>query len=145
VSTISRVDKYGPKTGGFRAPLNAAMNATSGPSGVTDLDRVICVALNGSGKVVKATTAASVVGVVCLPSAKAAGAVVDVMTSGEIVELGTADIQGATAPTAGTKYFLEATASRLAATAPGAGVNGAYIGTTVEAGRLVVRVGSFQG
>lgn len=143
---VARIDKYGPKTGGFRAPLNAAMNATSGPGGVSDLDRVIVVALNGSGRLIKATTAAAAVGVVCLPRAYNAGDVVDVMTSGEIVELGTADIQGATAPTAGTKYILDTTASRLAAQGtPAAGTNVFYVGTTVEAGRLVVRCGSFQG
>jgi hypothetical protein len=142
---VSRIDKYGPKTGGFRAPLNAAWTATSGPAGVTDLNRVIVVALNGSGRVIKATTAAAAVGVVIVTKAMAAGEIVDVMTAGEVVELDANDIQGATAPTAGTKYFLETTASRLAATAPGAGVNGFYVGTTVEAGRLVVRTGSFQG
>lgn len=142
---VSRYDKVGPKTGGFRAPLNFAMNATSGPSGVTDLFRVIAVALNGSGRLIRATTAAGVVGVVIAHGAKAAGDIVDVMTSGEIVELDAADIQGATTPTAGTKYYFDATAARLAATAPATGVNGAYIGTTVEATRLVVRLGSVQG
>ena len=114
------------------------------PAGVTDLNRVLCVALNGSGRVIKATTAASVVGVICTGSAKAVGDPIDVMTAGEIVELAAADLQTGS-PAAGTKYFFDATASRLSATAPGAGVNGAVIGTTVEAGRLVVRVGSFQG
>jgi hypothetical protein len=138
---VSRVDKYGPKTGGFRAPLNAAWNATSGPSAVTDLNRVIVVALNGSGKIIKAATAVSAVGVVIVTSAKNAGEIVDVMTAGEIVELDASDIQGATTPTAGTKYYFDATASRLAATAPGVGAIGYYVGTTVEAGRLVVRAG----
>jgi hypothetical protein len=143
---VSRIDKYGPITGGFRAPLNAAWNATSGPAGVSDLNRVIVVALNGSGKLIKATTAATAVGVVCLSSAKEAGAMVDVMTNGEIVELDANDIQGATTPTAGTKYILDTTASRLAAQGtPAAGTNVFYVGTTVEATRLVVRCGSFQG
>ena len=141
MSPISRYDKYGPKTGGFRAPLNAAWNATSGPSGVSDLDRVICVALNGSGRLIKATTAVSCVGVVVLSSAKAAGDPVDVMTSGEIVELAAADLQAATAPTAGTKYYMDTTAGRLTTTAPVATAIGYYVGTTVEAGRLVVRAG----
>lgn len=146
MSPIARYDKYNPKSGGFRAPLNAAWNATSGPSGVTDLDRVIVVALNGSGRVIKATTAASAVGVVVLSGAKAAGDIVDVMTDGEIVELAAADLQAATAPVAGTKYMLDTTASRLVAVgAPAAGTNVFYVGTTVEAGRLVVRTGSFQG
>jgi hypothetical protein len=141
---VSRIDKYGPKTGGFRAPLNAAWNATSGPAGVSDLDRVIAVALNGSGRIIKATTAAAAVGVVCINGAKNAGDPVDVMTSGEIVELGVNDIQGATAPTAGTKYYFDATASRLSASAPATGVNGFYVGTTVEASRLVVRTQGMQ-
>lgn len=138
---MSRIDKTQSAIGNFRAPLNAAWNATSGPSGVSDLNRVIGVALNGSGRLIKATTAVSCVGVVCLSSAKAAGDVVDVLTNGEVVELDANDIQGATAPTAGTKYYLDTTASRLAATAPGAGAIGFYVGTTVEAGRLVVRAG----
>lgn len=143
---MSRIDKYGPKTGGFRAPANAAWNATSGPSGVTDLNRVIVVALNGSGKVIKATTAAAAVGVVIVTSPKAANDILDVMTSGEIVELDLNDIQGATTPTAGTKYSLDTTASRLAATGtPAGGTNYFYVGTTVEAGRLVVRCGAAQG
>jgi hypothetical protein len=143
---VSRYDKYGPKTGGFRAPLNAAWNATSGPSGVSDLNRVIVVALNGSGRLIKATTAATAVGVVVVTTPKNAGEIVDVMTQGEIVELDANDIQGATAPTAGTKYVLDTTASRLAAQGtPAAGTNTFYVGTTVEAGRLVVRTGSFQG
>jgi hypothetical protein len=141
---VSRIDKHGPITGGFRAPLNAAWNATSGPSGVSDLNRIIVVALNGSGRLIKATTAAAAVGVVCLSSPKEAGQPVDVMTAGEIVELDANDLQTGS-PAAGTKYYLDTTASRLTATAPAAGTNAAYIGTTIEATRLVVRVGSFQG
>lgn len=142
---VARYDKYDPKDGGFRAPLNAAWNATSGPAGVTDLNRVIVVAVNGSGRIIKAASAGAAVGVVVLGSAKAAGDIVDVMTDGEIVELAAADIQGGTAPTAGTKYYFDATAARLTATAPTpAGTNGFYVGHTVEAGRLVVRAGAVQ-
>lgn len=143
---MSRYDKYGPKTGGFRAPLNAAWNATSGPSGVTDLWRVTGVALNGSGRLIRATTHLACVGIIIAHGPKAVGEVVDVMTAGEVVELGVDDIQGATAPTAGTKYYLDLTAGRLVANAaPTAGTNYFYIGTTVEATRLVVRAGLVQG
>jgi len=138
---MSRIDKYDGRVGGFRAPLNAAWNATSGPSAVTDLNRVIVVALNGSGRVVKATSAVAAVGIICLSSPKNAGDIVDVMTYGEIVELDTADTQGAVAPTAGTKYYLDVTQGRLSTTAPIAAAIGFYVGTTVEAGRLVVRAG----
>lgn len=143
---MSRYDKYDPKAGGFRAKLNAAWNATSGPAGVTDLNRVICVELNASGRVIKATAAANVVGVVVLTGPKAAGDVVDVMTAGEIVEIDGDDIQGGAAPAAGARLFFDATASRLAAVAsPVAGTNYALVGRMVEATRLVVRVGMMQG
>jgi hypothetical protein len=142
---LSRYDKTQSAIGNFRAPLNAAWTATSGPSGVTDLWRVTGVALNGSGRLIRATTALACVGIVIVHGAKGAGDIQDVLTNGEVVELDAADIQGATAPTAGTKYYLDATAGRLTATAPAAGTNAFYIGTTVEASRLVVRCGMFQG
>lgn len=142
---MSRFDKYDPKDGGFRAPLNAAWTATSGPSSVTDLNRILVVALNGSGKIIKATTAAAAVGIVIVTKAMAAGEIVDVMTDGEVVELADVDLQSGS-PAAGTKYILDTTASRLAAQGtPAAGTNVFYVGTTVEAARLVVRCGSFQG
>jgi hypothetical protein len=142
---VSRYDKYGPKTGGFRAPANAAWTATSGPSGVTDLFRVTGVALNGSGRVIRATTAIACVGIVIAHGPKDVGAILDVMTQGEVIELDALDLQANTTPVAGTKYYLDATAGRLTATAPAAGTNAFYIGTTVEANRLVVRCGMFQG
>lgn len=142
---VARIDKYDGKVGGFRAPLNAAWSATSGPAGVSDLNRVTCVALNGSGNIIRATTVAGVVGVIIVDHAMAAGEPIDVMTSGEIVDLAAADLQAATAPVAGTKYYFDATAGRLTATAPTpAGTNGVLIGTTVEATRLVVRLDNVQ-
>lgn len=142
---MSRFEKYGPKTGGFRALANAAWTATSGPAGVTDLWRVTGVMFNGSGRLVRATSALACVGIVIAHGAKDAGSPLDVMTNGEVIELDLNDLQAATAPVAGTKYYLDATAGRLTATAPGAGVNAFYIGTTAEASRLIVRCGMVQG
>lgn len=143
---MSRYDKYDPKAGGFRAPANAAWTATSGPSGVTDLFRVTAVGLNGSGRVIRATTALMCVGIVIAHGVKAAGDILDVMTNGEVIELDALDIQAATAPTAGTKYYADLTAGRLVANAaPTVGTNYYYVGTTVEANRLVVRTGLVQG
>lgn len=143
---MSRYDKYDPVSGGFRAKLNAAWNATSGPSGVTDLNRIICVELNGSGRLVKATSAVTAVGIVIVNRAMVAGDVVDVMTNGEVVELDGADIQGGAAAAAGTRLFLDTTASRLAAVAsPVAATNYFLVGRTIEASRLVVRCGLLQG
>lgn len=142
---MSRYDKYNPMVGGFRAAVNAAWTPTSGPSSATDLFRVTGVMLNANGRLVRATSAIACVGIIIAHGQKAAGEVVDVMTSGEVVELDLNDLQAATAPVAGTKYYLDTTAGRLTATAPAAGTNAFYIGTTVEATRLVVRCGLMQG
>lgn len=143
---MSRYDKYDPKAGGFRAPANAAWTATSGPSGVSDLFRVTGVMLNGSGRALRATSALACVGITIAHGPKDAGSPLDIMTNGEVIELDAADIQGATSPTAGTKYYLDLTAGRLVANgAPTAGTNYFYVGTTVEANRLIVRTGLIQG
>ena len=136
---MSRYDKYNPISGGFRAALNAAWTATSGPSSATDLNRILVVGLNSSGKVIKTTTAATSSGILILTGAKAANDIVDVMTDGEVVEISGTDMESGTAPTAGQKLYLNATASRLTSTAPAAGAAGFYVGQIVEVGRLVVR------
>lgn len=107
-------------TGGFRAKLNANWL-------LADLNKVVAVSLNASGKVVKGTAGQSgFVGVVCLTKVLNADDVVDVMQDGEIVEL--------TGLAAGTSYY---------AVASGEGVNTTNtlpkVGWTVEATRLVVR------
>jgi len=136
---MSRYDKYNPVSGGFRVPLNAAWTATSGPTSATDLNRILVVGVNGSGRAVKATTVALASGILILTGAKAAGDVVDVMTHGEVVEISGTDMESGTAPTAGQKLWFNATASRLTSTAPAAGVAGFYVGQIIEVGRLVVR------
>jgi hypothetical protein len=105
----------------------------------------MCVALNASGQVIKATTVAAASGILIVHAvAAAAGDVIDVMTHGEVVEISGADMQGGVAPTAGQKLYMDTTASRLTSTAPGAGVNGFYVGQVVEVGRLVVRCQAVQ-
>ena len=136
---MSRYDKYNPVSGGFRAALNAAWTATSGPTSATDLNRILVVGVNGSGRVVKATTVALASGILILTGPKAAADVVDVMTDCEVVEISGTDMESGTAPTAGQKLWFNATASRLTSTAPTAGVAGSYVGQIIEVGRLVVR------
>lgn len=143
---MSRYDKYNPISGGFRAALNAAWTATSGPAGVSDLNRILCVGINGSGRIVKATTALTAAGIMIVHvTPRGIADVMDVMTHGEVVEISGTDMQSGVAPVAGDRLYLDATASRLATTAPGAGVNGFYVGQVIEAGRLVVRCGVIQG
>lgn len=131
---MSRIDKYEPYGGGFRAPLNAAITTT-------DVGKVQAVALNASGRVVIGTAALGIVGVICPVKPMAAGDQIDVMTNGEIVEF---TLTGGGAAAAGTVYYADG-AGATTATVPGAGINGARLGQTVEATRLVVRVQHVQG
>lgn len=120
MASTARYDKYDPVSGGFRAKLAAAW-------GSADVGEIIGVGLNTSGQVVKGIGNTGVRGVVVVNRPMAAGDVVDVMTSGEIADV--AD------KTAGTNYFADPTTGVLEASATG----DYYVGTTVEATRLVVR------
>lgn len=119
---MARYDKYEPKVGGFRAPLAADFS--------TPLSTMRSVGLNASGQVVVGAGNTGLLGILILTKAMKAGDIVDVMTSGEIVEAGLA---------AGTVYYLQGDGT-VATTAPAAGAAGVRAGHTVEATRLVVRV-----
>lgn len=134
---MARFDKYEPLTGGFRAPLNIDF-----PS--ADLNKLIPVSLNTSGKIVKGTAGQSgLIGVICLngfqPNASTwtglryANDIVDVMQDGEVVEM--------TGLIAGQKYFGAADGNSLIPNST-AHVGLGLIGWTVEATRLIVRVQS---
>lgn len=148
---MARYDKVDPISGSFRAPLAADLTFNAdGEFGPT------VVSLDANGRAVVGTAGQSgAVGVVvknvpkypslgnipgqvnqAVPIGGLAGDIVDVMTSGEIV-----DVDGLAA---GTTYYAAADGS-LTATAPVAGTNAFRVGHTVEANRLVVRAGYFQG
>lgn len=119
---MARYDKYEPLTGGFRAPLNANWL-------LADLNKVVAVSLNASGKIIKGTAGQSgFVGVVCLTKVLNANDIVDVMQDGEIVEL--------TGLAAGTSYWAVASGEGVTAT-QATGLR--KVGWTVEATRLIVR------
>lgn len=112
---MARFDKYDPVSGGFRGPLAADIISAQ-------VGTVIGVSVNGSGQI--AVGGASQRGVICPTRAMAAGEPIDVMTEGEIV-----DMAGLTA---GTAYGAQADGDLAA---------GNGVGFTVEAWRLIVRVG----
>lgn len=127
---MARFDKYDPVSGGFRAPLAADWL-------LADYGVPLAVGLDANGRVVKGNGNTGVVGVVCVDGQirngvlvsqpKIAGEIVDVMTSGEIVDcagLVAGDAYGSVAATG----VLASTAGLL------------QVGNTVEATRLVVRV-----
>lgn len=132
---MARFDKYDPKDGGFRAVLGWAPVAA-------EVGDVIAVAIDGSGRAVKAA-AATTVGVVCMSSLLAIGDPVDVMTDGEIVDVAADGSDNIAGPAAGA--FLYAGAAGAFGAAPAVAANGTRIGHFVEAWRLVVRVSPVQG
>lgn len=124
---MARIDKYDPKSGGFRAALAADQAST--PGAIGDADGPLAVGLDVNGRVVPGAGNSGIVGVLVLTQNKVAGDIVDVMTDGDLVEVG---------GTAGTVYTGADATGVISNTAPGAGQ--IRLGHTVEAGRLVVRV-----
>ncbi|NPC97889.1 hypothetical protein [Nocardioides sp. zg-DK7169] len=115
----ARYDKYDPKSGGFRAKLDAALTGEN--VGVP-----LGVGLNANGRVVVGAGNSGVRGVLVVDHPMDAGDPVDVMTSGEVVDV--EDL------TAGTAYSAAADGSL------GTEETDTPVGFTAEATRLVVRV-----
>lgn len=138
---MSRYDKYGPMTGGFRAPLLANFGYTASLPDKThaDLNKMFAVGIDTAGKVLKLAAGATApfAGILVLTRPMGAGEQVDIMTAGELVEVADAEIAGvATGP--GLAVFTDpAVATGVTTTTFAA--NGLYIGRFIEAGRLVVR------
>lgn len=115
---MARYDKYDGKAGGFRAVLEVGLSGG-------DVAVPLGVGVNASGRVVKGAGTSGIAGVLLIDTPKSAGDVVDVMTSGEIVDVA--------ALTGGTEYFATA-AGALDTVA-----TGTKVGFTAEASRLIVR------
>lgn len=126
---MGRFDKYEPRVGGFRARLNA--NWLDADVGI-----VRAVSLNANGRVIKGNPVGStgLRGVIALGLARKAGHPVDVMTSGEILDISGTDIAGTLV--AGAPVFAPATTATGALTMTAGGV---LVGFLVEIDRLVVR------
>ena len=126
---MSRYDKYDPKSGGFRAPVGAAVLAA-------DLGKPFGVGLNSSGQVVKGSGVTGVIGLMINTKVKAVGEIVDVMTSGEVVEATLSD--GTTPIAAGVAVYAIGASGLLAVASTG----NMRLGFTVEGSRLIVRAGT---
>ena len=119
---MARYDKYGPKTGGFRARLFADRTKTS-------TGNPLGVGLDVNGRVVVGAGQTGIIGVLATTKDLKAGDVVDVMTSGEVVEC--TGLAAGTVNTANTTTGVITSAAASATQTP--------IGYTVEATRLIVR------
>ena len=126
---MSRYDKYDPKVGGYRAPLAADFPAAL-------VEHVVGVSHDEAGRVVVGGT--NIKGVLVLTKARKAGEIVDVMTSGEIVEFGPSDensTAGVDFGEPGTDYFSDGNGVVTDTSAAGS----FYVGHTVTGQRLIVR------
>lgn len=123
---MARIDKYEPYAGGFRANLAVDWLAA-------DIEKAVGVGLNANGLIVKGVGTTGIVGVLVLGSEKGkkAGAVVDTMTDGEIIEFG---------GDPGSVYFSNAAGVISKAPSGVIPAGGVYVGHTVEAHRLITRV-----
>lgn len=152
---MARYDKYDPISGGFRAPLAANLTLTGGNFGPK------AVSLNASGKVVVGTAGTTgLVGILVKNAARGpwgptqwsqfgisaiggmpnpatavgcmAGDIVDIMTSGEIVDLAGSGITGLAA---GQPIYCTADGDLTNVL-----TGNTKVGYTVEANRMIVRV-----
>lgn len=133
---MARYDKYDPISGGFRAPLAAAITETSGSGSSSQVGIPLAMGLDGQGRAVIGAGNTGVLGVYIADQAKAVGDIADIMTAGEIVDLDEAAFDP------GTRYFGQTNGS-INGTTTGARV-GFTVGDTspttgVVRSRLVVR------
>lgn len=117
---MARIDKTDSAVGVVRAALAADIDPA-------DYGKVLGVGINSAGRLVKGSGTSGVIGVI-IPdrTRRKAGMVTDIFVLGDVVE--NAGL------TAGTKYYADA-AGVLSTTN-----TGTYVGFTVEADRLIVRL-----
>lgn len=97
----------------------------------------MAVGLNSNGLLVVGNGTSGIKGILVLTKAYKAGAVVDVMTDGQIVEFGpSTGVPGTDFGVAATDYFGHNDGSVTATK----GADGVYFGHTIEGQRLTVRV-----
>lgn len=123
---MSRIDKYDPVSGGFRAPLNALIAAS-------DVGKIFAVAINTSGKVIRTGLGAetAIMGVICPVRAMSANEPIDVMTHGEMIDV---TMTSGSAFTAGALVYGHADG-----TVDNTATAGKIIAKMVQLDRMVVR------
>jgi hypothetical protein len=134
---MARFDKYGPLSGGFRGKLKVALPVAT----ALDKERIFGVSIEAAtGLVVLGGAVANVRGIINVRESKAAGDVVDVMTSGEIIDAFFLN-DGTTATVLGSIYYIDAATGAITASAA-AGANkqfGFRVVDTPDKGRIIVR------
>jgi hypothetical protein len=132
---VARYDKYEPYANGFRAVLAADFGYTGGvpDRAHADLGQPFGFGLDANGLLVKGAGVTGIKGIGIIDLPKSAGSVVDIMTSGEILEWETT---AGVAGVPGMNYYV-VSATGLVVAGTGAGgtvqpVGSVYVGFTVE-------------
>jgi hypothetical protein len=137
VIIISRFDKYDPISGGFRGKLKAALSVST----AVERERVFGVSVEAAtGLLVLGGAATAIRGVIQVRESKAAGDMVDVMTSGEIANFDFLN-DGTTPTVLGTPYYVDNVSGAPTATTTSNKQVGVLVADSVTGrNRLVVRV-----
>jgi hypothetical protein len=137
VCKISRFDKYGPLTGGFRAKLKAALVVAT----PLDKERIFGVSVEtATGLLIIGGAVTAIRGIINVRESKAAGDVVDVMTDGELINQFFLN-DGVTATVLGNPLYIDAATGAISNSAA-AGVNklfGFRVADSPDKGRVIVR------
>lgn len=137
VFTISRFDKYSNISGGFRGKLKAALVVST----ALDKERIFGVSVEAAtGLIVLGGAATAIRGIINVRESKAAGAMVDVMTAGELIDQFFLN-DGVTVTVLGTAYYVDNVSGALTATT----TSNKHIGVRVvddigDKGRMIVRI-----
>jgi hypothetical protein len=137
VCTISRFDKYSNISGGFRGKLKVAFTVTT----ALDKERIFGVSIEAAtGLVVLGGAATAIRGIVNIRESKAAGQMVDIMTSGEVIDQFFLN-DGSTATVLGTVYYVDNVTGALTATTTSNKAIGVRVVDDIgDKGRMIVRI-----
>lgn len=143
MNDISRFDKYDPISGGFRAKLKLAFVVTGATPAITAVnkERIFGVSIEAAtGLVLIGGAIGAVRGVVNIREDKAAGDIVDVMTSGEIINFHFLN-DGTTPSVLGTPYHADAaTGAPTTVSAANKGIGVLIADSVAGRNRLIVRM-----
>jgi hypothetical protein len=133
---MGRFDKYDPISGGFRGKLKVALSVST----ALEKERIFGVSIEAAtGLVILGGAATAIRGIINVRESKAAGDVVDVMTSGEIVDEFFLN-DGSTATVLGTAYYVDNVSGAITATTTSNKQIGVRVADTPDKGRIIVRV-----
>jgi hypothetical protein len=134
---LSRFDKYDPLSGGFRGKLKVALTVST----AVEKERVFGVSVEAAtGLLVIGGALATIRGIIQVRESKAAGDIVDVMTSGELANFDFLN-DGTTATVLGTPYYVDVATGAPTATSTSNKQFGILVADSVAGrNRLVVRV-----